>query len=47
MDINRILDVNNDIFRKDTNNNKKGYLFDSQINTAKEIIRNLKNPTIR
>lgn len=47
MDINRILDVNNDIFRKDTNNNKKGYLFDSQINTAKEIIRNLTNPTTR
>lgn len=47
MDINRILDVNNDIFRKDTNNKKKGYLFDSQINTAKEIIRNLTNPTTR
>lgn len=41
MDINSILSLNNDTFRKSTDKNKSGYLFDTQINTAKNIVKTL------
>lgn len=41
MKIDEILKTNNNCFRKVKNENEKGYLFDTQINTAKNIIRSL------
>ena len=46
MDINKILQEPNDKFRK-TFNKKHGYLFDSQINTAKNIVENLSRKVTR
>lgn len=46
MDINSILQTPNDKFRK-TFNKKHGYLFDSQINTAKNIVENLSRKVTR
>ena len=47
MDINKILSVSNDTFRKTINKDEHGYLFDSQIETAKDIVRNLSRNTTR
>ena len=47
MDINKILNVSNDTFRKTINKDDHGYLFDSQIETAKDIVRNLSRNTTR
>ena len=46
INIDKILETHNDKFRK-TFNKKHGYLFDSQINTAKEIVANLARKTTR
>lgn len=46
MDFNKILQTPNDNFRK-TFSNKHGYLFDSQINTAKSIVESLVKQTTR
>ena len=47
MDIDKILNVSNDTFRKTINKDDHGYLFDSQIETAKDIVRNLSRNTTR
>ena len=46
MDINKILETPNDKFRK-TFNKRHGYLFDSQINTAKNIVESLSRKVTR
>ena len=46
MDIEKILQTKNDTFRKSLNK-RHGYLFDSQINTAKDVVRNLSRKTTR
>lgn len=46
MDIKKILETPNDKFRK-TFNKKHGYLFDSQINTAKNVVENLSRKVTR
>ena len=46
MDIEKILQTSNDTFRKSLNK-KHGYLFDSQINTAKDVVRNLSRKVTR
>lgn len=46
MDIKKILEAPNDNFRK-TFNKKHGYLFDSQINTAKSIVESLARKVTR
>ena len=47
MEIAEILQLNNDNFRKNISKDSKGYLFDSQINTAKDIVKSLTNKVLR
>lgn len=47
MKTNEIFDIDNNIFRKEKNEETNGYLFDSQIETAKKIVYNLLQNTTR
>jgi len=47
MELEKILNVNNNKFRKSLNKEEHGYLFDSQIDTAKDIVRSLSRNTTR
>ena len=46
IDIEKVLSTPNDKFRK-TFSKKHGYLFDSQINTAKNVVESLSRKTTR
>lgn len=47
MNIDEILNVNSNKFRKNINKEDKGYLFGSQINTGKDVVRGLIRDTTR